>query len=61
MEDSFILIPTEKGTKLIYVMDYKLPYGILGWIYNKLMLQRSIEENLENTLNSIKKIGERLP
>lgn len=61
MEDSFDLEPTEKGTRLIYTMDYKLPYGFLEWIYGKLRLQKPMEKTLENTLMNMKRMVEKLP
>lgn len=61
MEDSFDLEPTESGTRLIYIMDYKLPYGFLGWIYGKLRLQKPMEKTLENTLMNMKRVVEKLP
>ena len=61
MEDSFDLEQTEKGTRLIYTMDYKLPYGFLGWIYGKLRLQEPIEKTLESTLRNMKRVVEKLP
>ena len=61
MDDSFDLEPTERGTKLVYTMDYKLPYGFLGWLYGKLRLQKHIEKKLESILRNMKMVVERLP
>jgi uncharacterized membrane protein len=61
MIDSFILssISNDK-TLLRYVMDYSLPYGVLGRIYDKLFLRNSMEAYLEDTLERMKRIVEKL-
>jgi len=62
MKDSFILTSISKEkTRLAYVMDYTLPYGILGKIYDKLFLRNSMEKYLEATLVRMKKVIEKLP
>jgi len=56
MIDSFILSSIgDKETLLTYVMDYNLPYGFLGKIYDKFSLRKSMETYLEETLKRMKR------
>ncbi len=62
MIDSFILNSiSKKETRLAYVMDYNLPYGFFGRIYDKFFLRKSMERYLEDTLKRMKRTIERLP
>jgi hypothetical protein len=62
MIDSFILSSiSDKETLLTYMMDYSLPYGFLGKIYDKFSLRKSMETYLEETLKRMKRTVERLP
>lgn len=45
---------TETGTKLTLMMDYDLPYSILGKIVDKLMVSRDIEKGFERSLEKLK-------
>ena len=58
---TFSLKPTQIGTELSYVMEYKLPYSILGKIIDKLLVGREIEkeEDLETTFENLKSILEK--
>jgi len=58
MEDSFTLQPEESGTRLIYDMDYGLPYGPLGWLYGKLVLEHRMIRHLSGVLARMKKLAE---
>jgi uncharacterized membrane protein len=58
MEDSFTLQPEENGTRLGYNMDYSLPYGPLGWLYGKLVLERRMSRHLGRVLARMKKLCE---
>ncbi|MCK5628558.1 hypothetical protein KAI12_03745, partial [Candidatus Bathyarchaeota archaeon] len=56
MKDSFILsLVSDKKMRLSYTMDYILPYGILGKIYDRILLRKSMEKYLEETLRQMKK------
>jgi len=48
------LKPTEMGTELTLMMDYDLPYSILGKIVDKLMVGREIEKGFERSLKKLK-------
>jgi polyketide cyclase/dehydrase/lipid transport protein len=58
MEDSFTLQPEDKGTRLVYDMDYRLPYGPLGWTYGKLVLEPRMRRHLSRVLDSMKELCE---
>jgi len=58
MKDSFTLQPEEGGTRLVYNMDYHLPYGPLGWLYGKLVLEHRMSRHLSNVLARTKKLAE---
>ena len=42
-----ILRQTEAGTKVTFVIDYELPYSVLGKIIDKLMVSREAERGIE--------------
>ena len=58
---TFSLKPTQAGTEITYVMEYRLPYSILGKILDKLVLGRRIEKetDLERAFENLKSILEK--
>ena len=54
---SYVLKPIEKGTKLLYVSDYEMPWGIFGKFLDKLMVGsgKEIERSLENLKSILEK------
>ncbi len=58
MEDSFTLQKEETGTRLVYDMSYRLPYGPLGWLYGKLILEPRMRRHLNNILQRTKNLSE---
>ena len=52
------LSPTRTGTKATFMMDYDLPYSILGKIIDKLRVQRAIEKGTTRALEKLKKTSE---
>ena len=48
------LSPTKAGTKVTIMMDYELPYSILGKIINKLRFQKALEKNIDTGLDKLK-------
>jgi uncharacterized membrane protein len=58
MKDSFTLRPEENGTLIVYDMDYHLPYGPLGWLYGKLILDRQMSRHLSGVLARMKRLCE---
>jgi uncharacterized membrane protein len=58
MKDSFTLQLEENGTQLVYDMDYDLPYGPLGWLYGKLILEPRMARHLRRVLARMKRLCE---
>ncbi len=58
MEDSFTLRQDSVGTILGYDMRYQLPYGPLGSLYGRLILEPKMRIHLEKVLQRIKKLSE---
>lgn len=60
MEDEFSLTPLDSGTRtrLIYDMDYRLPYGFLGRIYGRVLLERRMRRHLKRVLEKMRHISE---
>ena len=58
MRDSFTLYPIDEGTRLVYDMTYRLPYGPLGWLYGKIVLEPRMKRHLNGVLRGIKKLCE---
>jgi len=56
---TFTLKPTEAGTEMTCVMDYELPWSILGKILDKLFVQRALEKDTERSLEKLKSILEK--
>ncbi len=56
---TFVLEPVESGTKVMYAMDYELPWGILGKFLNALFAQRMSEKEVEGSLAQLKGILEK--
>lgn len=50
---------TEAGTEITFVVDYALPYSILGKIVDKLMVGREIEKSFERGLEKLRNILEK--
>ena len=50
----WICEPTATGTQLTYILDYEMPYSILGKIIDKLKVSRDIENNMERDLRNVK-------
>lgn len=54
-----ILKPTEMGAELTLVIDYDLPYSILGKIVDKLLVGRDMENGFESGLGKLKNMLEK--
>jgi len=52
---SITLEPTAKGTRLNYLMEYKLPYSVLGKLIDKVTIHKKMEEGISNNVENIKK------
>ena len=56
---SFTLEPTTEGTKFMFEMEYELPYSVIGKIFNKLKVQKEMEEDVYEGLKNLKFILEK--
>jgi uncharacterized protein YndB with AHSA1/START domain len=55
MTNSLILEPTDKGTMLTHVIEYELPYSILGKVMDKLKVSKDVKKELNMWLPNAKK------
>jgi len=47
--------PTTKGTKFTFSMEYKLPYSILGKLFDVLVVKRMLERWVVGMAENLKK------
>ncbi len=55
---TWTISPQEGGIKLTALFDYEMPGGALGKIADKLIVEKMNIENLEKSLQNLKKIAE---
>ena len=55
---SMTLNPSEKGTKATFMMDYDLPYSIVGKIIDKLRVYKAVERGTTRALKKLKILAE---
>jgi len=58
LEGTWLLEPTEKGTKLINIMEYKPPGWIFGKIIDKLKVRKEMTRICSESLRTLKRILE---
>jgi len=51
--------PTAAGSEFRMVIQYELPYSILGRIIDKLKVSKEMEESVERSLGNLKKLVEK--
>ena len=56
---TYILEPVEEGTKFTYVVEYKMPWSILGKLLENLFFRRQLEKVWEKSLDNLKSILEK--
>jgi len=56
---TYILKPTDEGTRLTYVVEYEMPWGIVGKFLGNLFMKRMGERELERSLDKLKNILEK--
>lgn len=56
---SFTLEPTDEGTRVTFVMEYELPYSIIGKIIDKIKVSKEMEEGVSKGLEKLKDILEK--
>lgn len=54
----WLLDPIETGTKVTLVMDYELPYSIIGKIIDKLKVEKEFTKQVDESLEAVKRIIE---
>jgi len=59
METTDLFEPTEKGTKLTTIMEYELPYSLLGKIVDKLKVRKDIEKSMDYSAKKMKELLEK--
>ena len=53
------LIPIGSGTKLSMSMDYKLPYSVIGKMFDKIRMHKELDKDIEVGLQDLKYILEK--
>jgi uncharacterized membrane protein len=53
------LTPTEAGTRVTFLMEYNLPYSILGKVIDKLRVSRELEKGIEQGFENLKVTAEK--
>jgi len=61
LEGTWLLEPTETGTKLTNILEYKLPGWIFGVILDKLKIQKEMRRICTESLRRLKRILEEYP
>ena len=56
---SMTFTPTEGGTKFSMVIDYELPYSVLGKLIDKLRVRKAIDKSYDEALKRLKEMAER--
>jgi uncharacterized membrane protein len=55
------LSPTPSGTKLSMSMDYKLPYSVIGRMFDKIRVHKELDHDFEVGLRDLKYLLENYP
>jgi uncharacterized membrane protein len=56
---SMKLSPIETGIKATFIMDYDLPYSILGKIIDKIRVSKDIDQSCKRGLEKLREISEK--
>jgi len=59
MEATDLFEPTEKGTKLTSILEYELPYSLIGKVVDKLKVSKDIEKSLDYSMKKTKELVEK--
>ena len=54
----WVYTPQGEGTLVKATFDYEMPGGVLGKLADKMVVERMNTENLEKSLNNLKKLAE---
>ncbi len=55
---SHTLTPTNTGTKFTCVLDYEMPYSVLGKIMDKLRFHKAFDKTIDDGLAKLKELAE---
>lgn len=58
-EHTDLFEPTERGTKLTSIMEYELPYSLLGKIIDKLKVRKDMEKIMDFSMKKTKELLEK--
>jgi uncharacterized membrane protein len=53
------LTPTKDGTKVTQVIDYELPYSVLGKLIDKLRVRKAIDKSYDAAMQRLKDMAEK--
>ena len=56
---SLAVEPIDDGTRVVFEMEYELPYSILGMIIDRLKVRREMEDDVSKGLKNLKGILEK--
>ena len=56
---SITLTPTDGGTKVTQMIEYALPYSVLGKIIDKLRVSKAIDKSYDVAMKKLKEIAEK--
>jgi uncharacterized membrane protein len=56
---SMTYTPTKGGTNATFIMDYDLPYSILGKLMDKVRVSKDMNKSMERAMKKLKEIAER--
>jgi coenzyme Q-binding protein COQ10 len=56
---SMTFSPVEDGTKFSMVIDYELPYSVLGKLIDKLRVRKAIDKSYDEALKRLKDMAEK--
>jgi len=59
IEIQWLFRPTEKGTRVTYLIKYRLPFGLMGTIIDGLIVRRVAHKGVEKTLQKLKDLLEK--
>jgi len=58
MDDELNFEPTEKGTKLTFMLDYNVLPAVLGGLLDRLVVKKDMEKGMGNMLENMKMVLE---
>ena len=59
MEATDLFEPTEKGTKWTVILEYELPYSLLGKVVDKLKVRKDMEKSVDYSMKKTKELIEK--